>query len=374
MNVPFYGHVRQYENIKSEIDGNMNEVIMSGNFVLGPMLAKFEEQAKQYFGTKHAIGVGNGTDAIWLSLMALGVGEGDEVITHANTFFATAEAAWFVGATVVLVDCDPKTKCIDPAKVEAAVTEKTKAIIPVHLYGQCADMPAIRAIADKHNLYVIEDNAQGIDGHGDTFKQGELSDAVSTSFIIQKNLGCFGDGGMVFTNSDEINEKVRKLRNHGSAKRDHHSFGFNSRLDDLQAGVLSAKMNHITAWTDQRIAIAKKYDEAFEGCETFIKPFATPGYRHVYHLYSIEVKDASKRAEMLKFLVDKGIDAKTHYSIAIHQQDGFPWGKSYRIDGSLENAERNAATCISLPMFPELTDDEVNAVIVAVKEYDAANK
>lgn len=373
MKVPFYGHVRQYEKIKNEIDANMKEVLMSGQYVQGPMLKKFEAQSVEYFGTKHAIGVGNGTDAIWLCLMALGIGPGDEVITHANTFFATAEAVWIVGAKVVLVDCDPKTKCIDPAKVEAAVTNKTKCIIPVHLYGQCADMKAIRAIADKHNLFVIEDNAQGIDGAGDTFRQGELSDAVTISFIIQKNLGCFGDGGMVVTNRDDINTTVRKLRNHGSAEREHHSFGFNSRLDDLQAGVLSAKMKHITKWTDRRIEIARRYEKGFKGARSFDLPYNIPGYRHVYHLYVIETKDAVKRNDMLSFLVDNGIDAKTHYSIAIHQQNGFSWGKECEIRGSLKNAEKNAASCISLPMFPELTDKEVDYVIEKAMEWDKAN-
>jgi dTDP-4-amino-4,6-dideoxygalactose transaminase len=373
MKVAFYGHVRQYENIKSEIDANMQEVIMSGKYVMGPMLSKFEKQASEYFGSKHAVGVGNGTDAIWLTLMALGVGPGDEVITNANTFFATAEAAWIAGATVVLVDCDPKTKCICPKAVEAAVTEKTKAIVPVHLYGQCADMRAIKAIADKHNLYIVEDNAQGIDGHGDNFKQGELSDAVCTSYIIQKNLGCFGDGGMVFTDCDKINEAVRRLRNHGSVARNKHSFGFNSRLDDLQAGILSAKMKHITAWTDQRIALAAKYDEALKDCTTFDLPYAAPGFRHVYHLYVIEVKDNSKRDALVAFLQENGIDAKTHYSIAIHQQEGFPWGKECIIPGSLANAEKNAASCVSLPMFPELQNDEQAYVIEKVLEWDKAN-
>lgn len=372
MKVGFYGHVRQYKNIQDEIDANMQEVLMSGNFVQGPMLTKFEQQAREYFGSKHAIGVGNGTDAIWLCLMALGVGPGDEVITHANTFFATAEAVWIAGAKVVLVDCDPRTKCIDPAAIEAAITNKTKCIIPVHLYGQCADMPAIKAIADKHNLFVIEDDAQGIDGAGDTFKQGEFSDAVTTSYIIQKNLGCFGDGGMVFTDRDDINDKIRKLRNHGSAKREHHSFGFNSRLDDLQAGVLSAKMKHITEWTDQRIAIAKKYDEGLAGVKALDLPYATPGYRHVYHLYVVETKDASRRNDLVAFLQKNGVDAKTHYSIPIHKQEGFPWGKECEIRGSLENAEKNAASCVSLPMFPELTDEEVNYVIEKVAEWDSA--
>src|SRR5512137_1281136 len=182
MKVEFYGHVRQYRNIQKEIDANLQEVLLSGQYVQGPMLKRFEAEFAQYSGTKYAVGLGNGTDAIWLALMALGIGPGDEVITHPNTFFATAEAIWIAGATAVFVDCDPLTKCIDPKKIEAAITPKTKAIIPVHLYGQCADMPAIKKIADKHKLFVIEDNAQAIDAAGDGFKVGELSDATATSF------------------------------------------------------------------------------------------------------------------------------------------------------------------------------------------------
>src|SRR5437016_12876319 len=245
MKVEFYGHVRQYHNIKSEIDKNIATVLESGQYVMGPMLKRFEGEFATYSGTKHAVGLGNGTDAIWLALMALGIGPGDEVITHANTFFATAEAIWIAGATAVLVDCDPKTKCIDPAKIEAAITPKTKAIIPVHLYGQCADMKAIRKIADKHKLYVVEDNAQGIGAHGDGFKISELSDASTTSFIIQKNLGTFGDSGALVTNNEKIDITVRKPRNPGSTARNVHSYGFNSRLDDLHAGILSAKLQHI---------------------------------------------------------------------------------------------------------------------------------
>ena len=373
MQTPFYGHVRQYESIKKEIDANINEVLMSGQYVLGPMLKQFEGELVKYFGCKHAIGVGNGTDAIWLALMAMGIGNGDEVITHPNTFFATAEAAWIAGCKVVFVDCDEKTRCIDPSKIEAAITPKTKAIIPVHLYGQCADMAAIRKIADKHNLKVIEDNAQAIDARGDTFKQGELSDAVATSFIIQKNLGCFGDGGALFTNDDSINEKVRKLRSHGSSKRDHHSYGFNSRLDDIQAGVLSAKLKHIVEWSDRRITLAKRYTEGLKGVKSMTLPYVKPGYRHVFHLYVVETKDASKRDAMVKFLVDNGVDAKTHYSIAIHKQEGFPWGKEYKVVGSVANTEKNAASCVSLPMFPELTEKEVDYSIEKVLEWDKKN-
>src|SRR3954464_1170540 len=225
MKVEFYGHVRQYHNIKAEIDQNIQTVLESGQYVMGPMLKKFEAELAAYHGTKYAIGFGNGTDAIWLALMALGIGPGDEVITHPNTFFATAEAIWIAGATAVFVDCDPQTKCIDPAKIEAAITPKTKAIIPVHLYGQCADVAAIKKIADRHKLRVIEDNAQAVDAAGDRFKIGQLSDATSISFIIQKNLGTFGDGGALVTNDPEIDARIRKLRNHGSNKRNVHSFG-----------------------------------------------------------------------------------------------------------------------------------------------------
>src|SRR5512146_2217345 len=185
MKVEFYGHVRQYHNLKSEIDANIHKVLESGQYVMGPMLKQFEAELAAYTGKKHAIGVGNGTDAIWLSIMALGMKPGDEIITHANTFFATAEAIWIAGCKAVLVDCDEKTRCIDPARIAAAITPRTKAIIPVHLYGQCAPMREIRKLADQHHLFVIEDNAQGIDACGDDFRIGELSDAVTTSFIIQ---------------------------------------------------------------------------------------------------------------------------------------------------------------------------------------------
>ncbi len=372
MQVSFYGHVRQYRNIQGEIDANIKRVIESSEYVQGPMLKQFEKELADFHGSTYAIGLGNGTDAIWLALMALGIGAGDEVITHPNTFFATAEAIWIAGATAVFVDCDPKTKCIDPAKIEAAITPKTKAIIPVHLYGQCADMPAIKKIADAHGLKVIEDNAQGIDAAGDTFKIGELSDASTTSFIIQKNLGTFGDGGALLTNNADMDAKVRKLRNHGSNKRNVHSYGFNSRLDDLHAGVLSAKLKHIHQWNDQRIHWAARYTAALQGVSHVTLPYARPGYRHVFHLYAIETKNPAHRDQLVDFLVKAGVDAKTHYSIAIHKQEGYPWGKGARIVGSVANAEHNAATCVSLPMYPELKAEEVDYVAAKVLEWDKA--
>jgi len=370
MTVPFYGHVKQYHNIKSEIDRNIQEVLESGQYVMGPMLKRFEKELADYHGMKYAVGVGNGTDALWLTFMALGIGPGDECITHPNTFFATAEAIWVPNATAVFVDSDPKTNCIDPSKIEAAITPKTKAVVPVHLYGQCADMKAIRKIADKHKLFVIEDNAQAIGARGDGFKVGELSDAVCTSFITQKNLGTFGDGGAVVTNNPEVDRIIRKLRNHGSDKRSCHSMGYNSRLDDIHAGVLSAKLKHIDEGNDLRRKWSARYSACLKDARNFTLPFEVPGYRHVYHLYVIETKRPEHRDPLLNFLSENGVDAKSHYPIAIHQQEGYPWGKQARIAGPIPNAERNAASCVSLPMFPELTPQEVDYVIGKVLDWD----
>jgi dTDP-4-amino-4,6-dideoxygalactose transaminase len=367
LKVPFYGHGRQYHSIKREIDDAFHAVMESESYVMGPALTRFEKELAQYFTMKHAVGLNSGTDALWLAFFALGIKPGDEVITTANTFFATAEAIWIAGGKAVFVDSDAGTNNIDPAKIEAAITPRTVGIVPVHLYGHCADMKAISAIAKKHKLWVVEDNAQSIDAHGDGFKQGELSDAVCTSFIIQKNLGTFGDGGALITNRDDIEQTVRRLRNHGSPKRSVHSFGFNSRLDDLHAAFLSVKLKHITRWTDQRRAWAKRYSDGLKGT-SFKLPKEVPGYRHVYHLYVIEHQ---KRDQLTQFLLDQGIDAKQHYPIAIHQQAGYPWGKLADAHPTVPNAERNAAQCVSLPMFPELTAEEVDYTIVKLKEWDA---
>jgi dTDP-4-amino-4,6-dideoxygalactose transaminase len=357
--VPFYGHVRQYRNIQKELDDAIRSVLESSQYVMGPALKQFEGELAAYFGMKHAVGVNSGTDALWLVFMALGIEPGDEIITTANTFFATAEAIWIAGAKAVFVDIDPKTRNLDPAKIEAAITPRTRAICPVHLYGLCADMAAIHDIAKRHNLFVVEDNAQAIDGHGPGWKQGELSDAVCTSFIIQKNLGTFGDGGAVVTNREDVATTVLRLRNHGSLQRSVHSFGFNSRLDDLHAAILSVKLKHITRWTDRRREIAARYTEGLKDTSLAL-PYEPEAYRHVYHLYVVE---HPRRDSLERFLLDAGVDAKLHYPIAIHQQEGYPWGKLADPHPEVPLSERNAATCLSLPMFPELTNDEVDYTI-----------
>ncbi|MGM0460930.1 MAG: DegT/DnrJ/EryC1/StrS family aminotransferase [Fibrobacterota bacterium] len=369
--VPFYTHQRQYENLKPELQAAMEDVFQSGKYVQGPALARFEEELKEYMGCDYAIGVGNGTDALWLTFMALGLGKGDEMITTANTFFATAEAMWIAGATAVLVDCDPETRNIDPEEVRKAITPKTRAVVPVHLYGLTADMKAIREIADEYGLYVIEDNAQAIDGHGDTFKQGELSDAVCTSFITQKNLGTYGDAGAIFTNHKFIDDRVRTLRNHGSNARNVHSFGFNSRLDDLHAAILSVKLKKIGEFTDRRIEIGEKMNNELKGAaKGWLRlPSVPKGYRHVFHCYVVETLDPAEREGFLAYLHENGVEAKTHYSIAIHRQGGFPWGKDARVAGPLPNSEANADSCVTLPLVPELTDEEVQTTIDVVKAY-----
>jgi len=370
LSVAFYGHVRQYHNIRAEIEASIQEVLESGQYVMGPMLQRFERELADFHGTKYAIGVGNGTDALWLTFKALGIGRGDECITTTNTFFATAEAIWIAGATVVFVDSDARTNCIDPAKIEAAITPHTKAVVPVHLYGQCADMKAIRKIADKHHLLVIEDNAQAIGACGDRFCIAELSDAATLSFITQKNLGTFGDGGAIVTNDLQIDRIVRRLRNHGSDKRSCHSPGYNSRLDDLHAAVLSTKLKHIEEWTELRRKWARRYNAGLANAHNIALPYEAPGYRHVYHLYVIQTKWPEHRDALLKLLNDEGIDAKCHYPIAIHQQEGFPWAHEARIVGTIANSERNAACCISLPMFPELTEEEVDYTVDRILEWD----
>jgi dTDP-4-amino-4,6-dideoxygalactose transaminase len=364
--VGFYGHVRQYHGLKNEIDVAIQEVLESGSYVMGPKLKRFESELAAYCNAKETVGVNSGTDALWLAFMALGIGPGDEVITTSNTFFATAEAIWIAGATAVFVDCDPKTCNIDTDLIEAAITPKTNAIVPVHLYGQPANMRAVAEIAAKHGLLVIEDNAQALGARGADFALGELSDAMCVSFIIQKNLGCFGDGGAVVTNRAEVAERVRKLRNHGSLKRSHHSMGFNSRLDDLQAAVLSVKLKQLDRWNDQRRGFAAQYDEGLKNTSLKL-PYALPGYRHIYHLYVVE---SEKRDNLQDYLNAQGITALTHYPIAIHQQEGYPWGQCARIAGSLKHSEASAARVLSLPMFPELTQEEVQAVIEAVVAWD----
>ena len=346
------------------------DVLRSGRLSLGPAIERFEELLAERVGAPFAAAVSSGTAGLHMLCHIAGVEPGDEVVTSPVAFVATANCFIFEGGIPVFADVDPRTLNLDPAAVEAAITERTKAIVPVHLYGLSADMKAVGEIARRHKLFVVEDNAQGIDGHGPGWKQGELSDAVCTSFIIQKNLGTFGDGGAVVTNRDDVDATVRRLRNHGSTVRSVHSMGYNSRLDDIHAAVLSVKLRHITKWTDRRRAIAARYTKGLQGTSLKL-PYEPAGYRHVFHLYVVETP---KRDALEKFLLDQGVDVKLHYPIAIHKQEGYPWGKPADLRPNVPNCERNAAQCLSLPMFPELTDDEVDYTIEKCVEWDRKNR
>ncbi len=365
MSVPFLDLKRQYAEIKDEINKAISEVEDSCRFILGPNVAALEEKIAAFSGAKYGIGVASGTDAIHLSLVACGVGKDDEVISPPFTFVATADAIAYTGAKPVFVDIDPKTFNIDPKKIEAKITKKTKAILPIHLYGQSAEMAAITSIAKKHNLKVIEDAAQAIGAKYDGKKVCSIGDAGCLSFFPTKNLGCFGDGGMVLTNNKEIAEKVRMLRGHGSKATYHYDLiGFNSRLDELQAAILRVKLKYLNHWSEARRKNAKLYDELFSGTKDVVAPFVASKRTHVYNQYTIRVKD---RDELFAHLEKKGIGRMVYYPLSLHLQKAFSYlgGKK----GDFPESERAEKEVLSLPIFPELKEEEIKEVAAAVKSF-----
>ncbi len=368
MNVPFLDLRAQYAAIRDEIDAAIAEVVSSCQFVGGPVVRRFEEHFAAWTGAAHAVGVSSGTSAIHLALVALGVGPGDEVIAPCNTFIATTEAIGHAGARVVLVDVDEDTQLIDPAAVERAITPRTRAIVPVHLYGQPADMAAIRKIARRHGLRVVADAAQahGADIGGD--RRAILGDATTFSFYPGKNLGAYGDAGMVVTDDADVARTVRMLADHGSDRKYHHEReGFNHRIDAIQAAVLDVKLRHIDAWTDARRAHAARYDAAFAG--TSVRPIAAaPGRRHVYHLYVVRVRDRDATIEALR---ERGIGCGIHYPVPLHLQPAYAHlGLG---PGSFPVAERVTREILSLPMFPEMTEAMIDTVAEAVVELDRSH-
>ena len=362
--VPFLDLNAHHAALRGEFDRAVREVIDSSAFAGGPFVEKFEADFASYCGCQHAIGVGSGTEALWLSLLACGVGPGDEVITVPNTFMATAEAITYCGARPVFVDVDDRTYTMDPAGLEEAVGSRTKAIIPVHLFGQSADMDPILQFAREHDLLVIEDAAQA---HGAKYKGrkvGTLGHAGCFSFYPGKNLGAFGEAGAVVTDNLELQEKIRVLRDHGQVRKYHHAMvGWNCRMDGIQAAVLSVKLQHLESGNSLRRAHALQYDEVFDGMDEVVTPFAAPYAQHVYHIYAIRVQE---RDEVMWFLQEKGIQCGVHYPIPVHLQ------KAYRslgyTAGALPMSERTALEFISLPMFPELTEAQVQTVALGVKE------
>jgi dTDP-4-amino-4,6-dideoxygalactose transaminase len=363
MNVSFLDLKAQYKTIKDEIDASMQEVVDSCAFAGGPFVEKFENEWARYCSVKHAIGVGNGTDALWLPLLALGIGSGDEVITVSNTFIATVEAICYTGATPVFVDVDEETSTMNPALLEAAITPRTKAVIPVHLFGQAADMDPIMAIARRHGLYVIEDACQA---HGAMYKgrkAGSIGDAGAFSFYPGKNLGAYGEGGAVTTNNDDVARKVRMLRDHGQSRKYYHDLvGWNARLDGIQGAVLSVKLRHLEDWTESRRRHAERYTRALKGIAGIDTPYERTGGRHVYHLYVVRVENRDAVAAALH---EKGIGTGIHYPVPIHQQGCFRDGYS---KCCLPVTEKFAARILSLPMFAELTDEGVDHVCSSLAE------
>jgi dTDP-4-amino-4,6-dideoxygalactose transaminase len=357
MRVPFVDLAAQYRSIQAEIDPAISEVISETAFIGGKFVRRFEESFASFCGADHCIGVGNGTDAIFIALRAAGIGPGDEVITAANSFIATAEAITMTGARVVFVDCDPATYNLDVIKVPGAVTAKTKAIVPVHLYGQPADMESLKAIADRYGLLVVEDAAQA---HGAELKgrrTGTFGQMGCFSFYPGKNLGAYGDAGAIITSDAGLAKECRMIANHGRIDKYDHDFeGVNSRLDGLQAAVLQVKLHHLEEWTEGRRAAADRYNELLRNSGV-ITPAEAEGCRHVYHLYVVRVANRDAVREKLKAA---GIETGVHYPIALpnlrayaylaHRPEDFP------------AATACSREILSLPMFPELSDEQIQYV------------
>lgn len=350
--------------MREEIRRAIDEVVDSGSFSGGSFVEDFENDFADYCGTKYAVGVGSGTDALWLAMLAMGVGPGDEVITVPMTFFATAEAITMTGAKPVFVDIDERTYTMDPSAVGNAVTSRTKAIIPVHLFGQPAAMDAINRMAAKYGIPVIEDASQA---HGAVYKgckAGSLGNAGCFSFYPAKNLGAMGEGGAVVTDNEDLATKLRVLRNHGQALKNHHSIvGWNSRMDSIQAAVLRVKLGYLDQGNQLRREHARKYEEAFSSTDGIITPWRDKNAEHVYHVYALQVRE---RLRLIETFTDKGIGYGVHYPVPIHLQPAYA-DLGYR-KGDFPVSEQCADRFISIPMFPELNDVQIEVVIEAVKE------
>ncbi len=378
MAVPALDLKGQYATIKEEIEPVIQELLESQGFVLGPQVAGLESEIASYCGTDHAVGCASGSDALLLPLMAKGIGPGDEVITTPYTFFATAGAIWRLGARPVFVDIDPKTYNIDPSKIESAITSKTRAIIPVHLYGQVAEMDRILEIARHHNLFVLEDAAQAIGASYRGQKAGSIGDAAAFSFYPSKNLGAFGDAGMVTTNDPELAKTIRKLRVHGMEPKYHHSIvGFNSRLDAIQAAVLRVKLKHLERWTSARRALAENYRNLFKSTiiDVVEVPYEQPECVHVYNQFVIRVS-ATLRDHVRSSMTEAKIGSEIYYPIPLHLQECFrSLGEGL---GRFPLSEAAAAETIALPIFPELTLEAqrrvVEVVASAVRSASAAGR
>ncbi|MBM7714953.1 dTDP-4-amino-4,6-dideoxygalactose transaminase [Bacillus thermophilus] len=371
MKIPMLDLSEQYSKLREEMIQALDEVMTSSKFILGSNVKQIEEAIANYSNVKHGIGVANGSDALHISLQACGVSEGDEVITTPFTFFATAGAIARCGAKPVFVDIDPTTYNIDPEQIESAITTKTKAILPVHLYGQSADMDPIIGIAKKHGLYIVEDAAQAIGARYRGKMVGEMGNAACFSFFPTKNLGAYGDAGMIVTNDDVIAENCRVLRVHGSKpKYYHHVLGYNSRLDELQAAVLNVKFKHLNTWVDNRRNAASNYTSMIqkEFGELIDTPVEAGGNFHVYHQYTIRVPE---RDTFQSYLKENGVASMIYYPVPLHLQPVFQ--ELGLKEGDFPESEKAAKEAISLPMFPEIKEEQQKYVIETMKKYFSKN-
>lgn len=367
MKIPMLDLSEQYSTMRDDIIKALDEVMSSSQFILGSHVKQIEASVAEFVNAKHGIGVANGSDAIHIALDACGVKQGDEVITTPFTFFATAGAIARAGATPVFVDIDPVTFNIDPAKIEEAITERTKAIIPVHLYGQSADMDPILEIAKKHGLAVVEDAAQAIGAEYKGKKVGEMGDATTYSFFPTKNLGAYGDGGMVVTNDAELAEKMRIIRVHGSKPKYYHQvLGYNSRLDEMQAAILNIKLPHLGKWGENRRERAAYYTEKLNEklSEYITTPKEVEGNYHVFHQYTLRVE---KRDELQAFLKENGVASMIYYPVPLHIQPVFA-NLGYK-EGDFPISEKAAKEALSLPMFPELKQEQQDYVIETIEKF-----
>jgi dTDP-4-amino-4,6-dideoxygalactose transaminase len=366
MKVPFLDLKAVYSEIKDELDESYARVMNSGWYILGAEVEAFENEFAAYCGAKHCIGVANGLDALHLILRAYDIGEGDEVIVPANTYIATWLAVSYAGATPVAVEPDAETYNLDPQKIEAAITPRTRAIMPVHLYGQPAEMDSINEIARKHNLKVVEDAAQAQGARYKNRPTGSLSDAAGFSFYPGKNLGAFGDAGAIVTNDDEAADAVRILRNYGSRVKYYNEVkGFNSRLDPLQAAFLSVKLRHLDEWNARRQKIARKYIEALSGCSKIVLPVLQEEAESVWHLFVIQ---CAERDALQNFLKERGVETLIHYPVPPHLSEAY--GQDFAEKPDFPVTERLAGTVLSIPISPHLTESEQDFTIETVKEFD----
>ncbi len=362
MNIPMVDLKQQYAEIKDEINESLLAALEATQFILGPNVQAFEKETAEYLGVKHAIGVASGTDALHLALAASGIGPGDEVITTPFTFIATAEAIAYVGATPVFVDIDKDTFNIDLNQVEAAITDKTAAVIPVHLFGQPVDMPALKSLCDSKGLKIIEDCAQSFGAHIDGKQTGSFGDAGAFSFFPSKNLGGYGDGGLISTNSDKMAEDIRVLRNHGSTKQYHHTvIGYNSRLDELQAVILRAKLKRIDDYNANRRRVDQAYKSMLTDTDVQTPVEDGVGY-HVYHQYTCL---HPQRDRIMQTLRDAGIACAIYYPIPLHRQEVFA---EFCKDTTLPVTESVVQNCFSLPVYPELSEDKIKIITDTIKQ------